>query len=293
MTRPRYPDFFLVGAAKSGTTSLFRYLAQHPSIFVPWKKEPHYFADPALHRGGGYRSLDAYLGLYRDCPPDVLAGDGSTSYLPSLGAASRIREVRPDAKILALLRNPVDRAYSHYWHQRVEFTEDLDFEEAIEDEARRIEQGLPYGFLYLRTGMYHEQLKRFFDAFGDRVRVHLHEDLQTDPEAVCRDVFTFLEVDPDHPLDTSRIYHRSGPVRSRLLGRLLARPLPGRRKLIRRWPGWMRSFRTRISQKNVTAPPPMDPETRARLTEVFRPEIERLEELLNRDLSGWRQPVLS
>lgn len=293
MTRPRYPDFFLVGAAKSGTTSLFRYLVQHPSIFIPRNKELHYFADLSVSRGGSYRTLDAYLRLFERCPDEVRAGDASTSYLPSPSAAARIREVRPDARILAVLRNPVDRAYSHYWHQRVGFREEATFEQALEEEPARIEAGLTYGFLYTRTGMYHEQLRRFTDAFGSRVRVYLFDDLRSDPAALCRDVFAFLEVDPDHPVDTSRVYLRSGPPRSSALGRLLVKPFPGRRWLVRKWPHRMRVLKQAVSQKNVTAPPPMDPETRARLTEVFRPDIERLEELLNRDLSGWRQPVLS
>ncbi|HKY60217.1 MAG TPA: sulfotransferase [Gemmatimonadota bacterium] len=284
---PRYPDFYLVGAAKSGTTSLFHYLAQHPSIFIPWKKEPHYFADPSVFSGGSHSTLESYLRLYEDCPREILAGDGSTSYLPSRSAAARIKEVRPEARILVILRNPVDRAYSHYWHQRVEFAERLSFEDAIKDEARRIEQGLPYGFLYLRTGMYFEQLRRFIDVFGANVRVHLYDDLRSDPGALCRDVFAFLEVDPGQHVDTGRMHHRSGPVRSRTLGRLLARPLPGRRKLVRRWPRWARTLRVRMSQRNVTAPPPMSADTRSMLTEVFRPDVERLQGLLGRDLSSW------
>lgn len=289
----RFPDFFLVGAAKSGTTSLFRYLVQHPSIFIPANKELHYFADLSVSRGGYYRTLEAYLRLYEGCPEEIRAGDGSTSYLPSPSAPGRIREVRPDARILILLRNPVDRAYSHYWHQRVGFRETLSFEDALEDEPGRIEAGLTYGFLYVRTGMYYEQVRRFVEAFGTRVRIYLFDDLRSDPAALCRDIFTFLEVDPGHPVDTSRIHLRSGPLRSSAFGRLLVRPFPGRRWLVRRWPHRMRAIKLGVSQKNVTRPPPMDPDTRNRLTEVFRPDVERLEDLLGRDLSRWVNPEVS
>ncbi|MGH7589624.1 MAG: sulfotransferase [Gemmatimonadota bacterium] len=289
-TGARYPDFFLVGAAKSGTTSLFRYLAQHPSIFVPWKKEPNYFADPTVHGGGEYNTLDAYLRLYQDCPRDVRAGDGSASYLPSRSSAARIKDVRPDARILVVLRNPVDRAYSHYWHQRVRFTEEMSFEDAIEDEPRRIEQGRPYGFLYVRTGLYHEQVARFVDLFGSQVRIHLFDDLRSDPDTLFRDVLSFLGVESEGPVDTARIHHRSGPLRSETLGRLVVMPFPGKRKLARRWPQRMRALKRAVTQRNVTRPPPMNPETRLRLTEIVRPDVERLQELLKRDLSAWLDP---
>ena len=289
-TGARYPDFFLVGAAKSGTTSLFRYLAQHPSIFVPWKKEPNYFADPTVHGGGEYSTLDAYLRLYQDCPHDVRAGDGSASYLPSRSSAARIKDARPDARILIILRNPVDRAYSHYWHQRVRFAEEMSFEDAIEDEPRRIEQGRPYGFLYVRTGLYHDQVARFVDLFGSQVRIHLFDDLRSDPDTLFRDVLSFLGVESEGPAGTARIHHRSGPLRSETLGRLMAIPFPGRRKLAQRWPQRMRALRRAVTQRNVTRPPPMNPETRLRLTEVVRPDVERLQELLKRDLSAWLDP---
>lgn len=289
-TGARYPDFYIVGAAKSGTTSLFRYLAQHPSIFVPWKKEPHYFADPSVHAGGEYCTLDAYLRLYQDCPRGVRAGDGSTSYLPSRSSAARIKEVRPDAKILVVLRNPVDRAYSHYWHQRVRFAEEMSFEDAIEDEPRRIERGIPYGFLYVRTGLYFEQVSRFVDVFGANVRIHLFDDLRSDRGTLCRDVLSFLEVEPERHMDTARVHHRSGPLRSQTLGRLLVMPFPGRRKLARRWPQRMKALKVAVSQRNVTRPPPMNPDTRLRLTEVVRPDVERLQDLLGRDLSAWLDP---
>lgn len=284
---PRFPDFYLVGAAKSGTTSLFRYLTQHPSIFIPREKELHYFADPSVSRGGSYRRPEAYLRLYENCPEDVRAGDASTSYLPSPSAAVNIREARPDARILAILRNPVERAYSHYWHQRTRFRERLSFEDAIEDEPRRIEAGLTYGFLYVRTGMYYEQVRRFTDRFGAHVQVHLFDDLRSDAAAVCRDTFAFLQVDSDHPVDTRRTYMSSGPLRSGALGRLLVRPFPGRRWLVRHWPHRMYLIKLAILRRNVTRPPAMNRETRLRLTETFRPDIERLALLLGRDLSGW------
>lgn len=287
---PRFPDFYIVGAAKSGTTSLFHYLRQHPSIFFPWVKELHYFADRSLPHGGRFRERESYLRMYESCPPGVLAGDASTSYLPSPTAALRIRSARPDARIIAVLRDPVDRAYSNYWNKRATLQEELSFEDALDDEPRRDQSGLTHGFLYVQTGLYYEQVKRFADAFGERFRVYLFDDLRSDAGALCRDILSFLDVDPDWSLDTSVVYYPSGLVRSRILGRLMVRPFPGRRWLVQRWGPHLRDLKGAVWRRNVRRPPPMNPVTRLRLIEIFRPDVERLGGFLGRDLSAWLDP---
>ena len=117
----REPDFFIVGAAKSGTTSLYSYVRQHPEVFLPSMKEPRFFVDPDYFGGDALghltqvRDLDEYLGLFAGAPECARVGEASPVYLYSRGTAERIRGFRPDASIVAILRNPVDRAYSHYW----------------------------------------------------------------------------------------------------------------------------------------------------------------------------------
>jgi hypothetical protein len=286
----RKPDFFLIGAAKAGTSSLFQYLTQHPRVFIPPIKEIHFFADQPPP--GKERTLEQYLELFRDCPEDVRAGDASTTSLHSLEAYRRIHEFRPDARIFAVLRNPIDRAYSWFWHNRRDFKEDLEtFEEALAAEPDRARAGL-LRFKYVEHGMYHRQLRPFFDAFGrDRVHVHLSEDLRRDPGAVCASIFSSLDID-NYPVDASGVYNRSGPPRSRTLSRLLFLPFPGRTRVLKRLPRLVRFARGKVVQFNVQSPPRMRPETRRRLAEVFREDVERLEELLERDLGHWlEQPA--
>lgn len=260
-------------------------MIQHPRVFIPSIKEIHFFADQPPP--GKERTLEQYLELFRECPEDVRAGDASTTSLHSLNAHRRIQEFRPDARIFAILRNPIDRAYSWYWHNRRDFKEDLEtFEEALAAEPDRTRAGLPR-FKYVEHGMYHRQLRPYFDAFGrDQVHVYLSEDLRRDPDVVCASIFSCLDLDA-HPVNTSRSYNRSGPPRSQALSRLLFLPFPGRKRVRKRLPGLVRFARGKVVQFNVQPPPLMRPETRRRLAEIFRDDVERLAELLERDLGHW------
>lgn len=283
----KIPEFFLVGAAKSGTSSLYMYLTQHPRVFVPPIKEPHFFSDfhhPALAH---IDTLDKYLALFDDCPENALAGDASTSYLYSRGAPRRIQALQPRARIMAILRNPIDRAYSFYWHNRRDFHEPLSFEDALEAEPGRIEERAGFASHYVRSGMYHDQVRNYIDTFGrDRVRVWLTEDLKDGAADVCREAFEFLGVEP-LAVDTGTVYNRSGPVRSRTLARLLFWKFPGRRRLGKAFPAVAKQMRWRLIQRNMGTPPPMRPETRERLVGVFREDVLKLQDVLGRDLSHW------
>lgn len=281
----RKPDFFIVGAAKAGTTSLFQYLTQHPSIFIPTIKEPHYFSEYYDSGAPVFHSIDDYLRLFDDCPDGALAGDASTSYLYSVDAARGIRKLQPEARIVAVLRNPVDRAYSLYWFNRRDLVEDLGFEEALEAEPERIRDNRHFRFHYVTSGKYSAQIQKYFDAFGrDAVRVYLFEDLKADAPALCRDIFRFLGVRADLPLETGGRFNPSGEPRSRLLSRLLTRQFPRLRRML---PKTAKMVKHRLTQVNVRTPPPMHPATRAMLVESFRPDVESLQALLGRDLSGW------
>lgn len=291
------PDFFLVGAPKSGTTSLFHYLVQHPSIFVP-VKEPRFFADfPPF---SAPRDMDEYLALYDPCPAGALAGDFSTWYLPSVHAARKINALNPAARIAMILRNPVDRAYSHYWFRcRVHppdavpdwVSETLSFEEALEAEERRIRDGCAMGFWYVNTGMYSEQVLRYLEHFpSDRVRVYLFEELVQDPKGLTRDFFAFLGVNPDHPISTEGVFNPAARYRSRALARVLQESFPGRSLLKRALSGRAHGLKLSLERLNAERPPAMLPETRARLIERFHPDLERLQKILGRDLSPWRSP---
>lgn len=285
MASPRVPDFFLVGAAKAGTTSLFSYLTQHPAVFIPSIKEPNFFSDYPKRE---FRTLESYLRLYSGCPADVMAGDASPSYLPSRSAASRIHALQPDARIMIMLRNPTDRAYSLYWQRRKWFSEELSFEDALAAEEERIKGGCTFGHRYVSTNLYCEQIERFRVAFGDElVQIYLFDDLQDDASAVCRSMFRFLGVDEDYPIRTEKVYSRTGPYRNPFLGRVLGGQFPGWALLRRVVPERMKWLKHGLVNRSIDRPPEMNSQTRAMLVETFRKDVEQLQAILNRDLSSW------
>lgn len=269
------PNFFLVGAAKSGTTTLYHALREHDDIYLPAVKEPHlyaYLADPATIGDLYPDEVEArrqYRELYRDVADERAVGDASTSSLLMRGAAQAIARDVPSARIIAILRHPVDRAYAHYRHFVAAGGEDVsDFAEAVRAEGARQAAGFPFTYQYFGWGRYSEQLRPFFDLFGrDRVQVHLYDDFTNDPEAVVRATFRFLDLDDSGafpPVGRSNAFPAAptANARSTWLGR--------RRAALMRRP-----------------PASLDPSLRAELTETFREEISQLEDLLGRDLSMW------
>ena len=268
------PNFFLVGAAKSGTTTLYAGLRAHPDVYMPALKEPHvyaYLASPstASHLYADEASARRRYGqLYDHVAGERAVGEGSTTNLVVPGAAELIARDAPTARIVAILRHPVDRAFSHFCHFVTAGGEDLDdFAEAVREEPSRKAAGYPFTYQYLGWSRYSGQLRPFFDLFGrERVLVHLYEDLCRDADQVVRSTLRFLGVDDTRPLPPVGRHNEVRP------------PAPrqgGLRRLLRRDP--------------VAPPrPTLDPGVRAELTASFADEISRLEDLLQRDLSPWR-----
>src|SRR5688572_12221195 len=202
-----FPNFLLIGAAKSGTTSLHSYLDQHPDVFMSRRKELQFFPwdnQPPEFRGPGddimitrqvitsveeYRSHFAAAGGYK------ARGESSPSYLYIPRAAERIRHHIPDAKLIAVLRHPADRAYSNYIMLRREGWEMLPLDQALAAEERRIRDGWGYAWHYLRRGSYGAQLELYLELFRrDQLKIYLYEDLQADVAGLAQDIFRFLEV---------------------------------------------------------------------------------------------------
>lgn len=289
------PSFFLVGAAKSGTTTLYHAMRHHSDIYLPEVKEPHvyaYLADPKavgpLYADEAAARKD-YRELYSDVGDQRAVGDASTSNLVVPGAAAAIAEDVPEAKIVVVLRHPVDRAFSHFRHFAVAGGEDLtNFADAVRAEASRQEEGFPFTYRYLGWSRYVEQLRPFFDLFGrERVLVHLYDDLSSDAEAVVRSTFRFLAVEADGPLapvgrSNEVIASTPVPVRPSSTGR----PRGVLRHLVKRLPKgrWEQA----MDATPVKPAPELDPAFRAELTEGFADEISQLEDLIGRDLSSWR-----
>jgi hypothetical protein len=208
-SQPPAPNFFIVGAAKSGTTSLLQYLRQHPDIFMPADialKEPSYYCDTY-----GVESYAAYLSLFfKDATTQKWIGEASTPYLTSPESARKIYDAVPDARIIILLRNPVDRAYSLWkWMHAYGYEPIGFFEEALEAEfysrkdnpdfMRKFQKGgstYYWDFLYFHSGLYFDQVKRYVDLFPKKhLAVIIFEEFIERPLQFVRDLYKFLGVD--------------------------------------------------------------------------------------------------
>lgn len=285
----RFPDFLIVGAPKCGTTSLKRYLQGHSAIYLP-EGEPHFFTYVAEGRPHwGVETVDEYADLFGEADPEQVWGEKSSWYLYSSTAAEQIEKFAPDTKCIVLLRHPVDRAYSH-WSFRVQNDwETLPFRNAIAAEEERIENGAFWGTHYMNAGRYHEQLLRFYDHLGsEQVLVLWFEDLVSDSEAVAREALSFLGVDPKGISDTEEAHNTTSFPRNQVLNRLRRSGLV--RKVARAFPDAVRSlFRDVYQSINMTERPLLDPRLRAELTSRLKPNIDRLQRLLDVDLSHWTE----
>jgi hypothetical protein len=295
------PDTFIVGAFKAGTTALYEYLGAHPAVFMSVPKEPMYFGQDLTPR---YRrmSQDEYLALFRAARDDQRAGEASPWYLYSASAASEIHDFNPGARIIVMLRNPVDVMYSQHAQLVFNRREDLaDFGEALAAEAdrragRRIPPGAirPEALYYRHSVRFAEQLRRYLQVFGkDQVHLVVFDDLVADARAVYAATVEFLGIDPSLEVDLSA----RNPTRQARSGRLqqvIFNPPPVLRGLVGRLRGLpvMHRLRDALVSANSThaVRRPMDPELRSRLTAEFAPQVAELGELIGRDLSAWSRP---
>jgi hypothetical protein len=294
----KVPDFWIVGHPKSGTTALYEMLRSHPEIYMPELKETLFFARE-LHPGIRPNdpqpdTLEEYLRLFAPARPDQRAGEASPSYLRSRTAAARIAEVQPQARIIAILREPADFLRSMHLELLKDHVEtEKDFRKAMaREERRRAEK--PVLWYSTERVEYSEQLRRYEEAFGaDRVLVLIYDDFRADNEATVRRVLRFLDVDSESPIEASeanrtvsvrspRMYEM---VRSVYLGRSpAARALNKAIKAVtsqRMRHGGLRELRSRVLYGK---PPRPDEELMLELRRRYKPHVVALSEHLGRDM---------
>lgn len=316
----RFPDFYLVGHQKCGTSALWLMLRQHPQIFVPRVKEPRYFAGDlrsALAPVGAANPLHSeagYLSLYADARPDQLAGDVSPQYLRSQTAAAAIAAARPDAKIVAIFREPADfirSLHEQMFSSKVEDQQDL--RRALElQPARREGRELPrachhpQSLQYTDHVRYSEQLARYREHFPlENIHLIVYDDLLADNEGAVRGLLAFLGVDEKVEFSVRRtnpVKAARSPRMHRIVGELRRarrRPesvSPAARMASavlpeRVFEGAMRSAWRRLAYAPSA---PADAALAAELRERFRGEVEGFGRLIDRDLLtlwGYRQPA--
>lgn len=311
----KLPTFIVVGANKGGTTSIYHYLKQHPEVFLSPIKEPHYFsrdidvrefkkefAHNKLQDIGKYVSGDMqqeyhaafirdeahYRSLFRKVRNEQAIGELSTSYLYSAVAATEIRSMIPDCRIIICLRNPIERAYSHYrmnlWTGN---SNEFDFYKALLEDYQHQPKVWGNAHLYIEIGMYYEQVKRYLDAFGrDKVKIIFSEDLKSNTEAVIRDLYAFIGVNPDFNPDITTRYNEVYTPKYKNLTWLLNKT--GIRPVMKRIsPTFMKKAVVRLLYKGKADKGQMSTEARAFLLEKLSPDVHALSELLQTDLTGW------
>lgn len=303
------PNFLIIGAAKSGTSSLFRYLESHPDVYMPDYKEPNFFAlvgRPVNFQGPGDDTtinlksvsiIDDYHNLFKGSDHFQCRGEASTLYLYAENAAENIFSLVPDMRLVCILRNPVDRAFSAYKHlkrDRREFAGS--FEEALELESERIEKNWEHLWHYVNQGYYYKQLSRYFSFFKrDQVMILLYEDLiRRNPDEIAKQLWAFLGL-KETVFSTRRVFNSSGEtiipflhdfiVKPNVIKKVLKIILPS--KLMKSAGFFLKRVNVRPDEDR------MDARTREKLIDIFESDILQLEGLIDKDLKHWlRKEVL-
>ncbi|WP_340110474.1 sulfotransferase [Pikeienuella sp. HZG-20] len=295
------PNYLIIGAAKAGTTSLRTYLDQHPEVFVTARGEPSFFAhegETLTFSGPGdedwadsfITDLGAYQSLFDGAEGYKAVGEISPRYLYFERAPERIAHHAPDARLIAILRHPVDRAYSHFLMNRSRGCEPAEtLSEAIDKEAERAVQGWGWDWRYVGAGLYHGQLERYYARFpGERIKVFLYEDLKR-PDAFFSELFTFLGVDPDFRPDTSVRHRTASHPKNYALQHLVKQESAAKAIFKRLVPKDARArARKWVASWNATTPERLAPEVRHDLFErYFAEDCRRLEPMIGRSLATW------
>jgi len=291
------PNFFIVGAPKAGTTALWTYLRQHPQIFMSTLKEPQFFASDIRGNQRNITNLPDYLELFRGAQQPAI-GEASTCYLGSPAAPREIKTFCQQARIIIMLRNPIDVMYAQHSECVFDGTEHIaDFRTALDSMETRVWRsgrcrGQPVQRLgYRELVKFSQQVRSFLEAFG-RPNVHIivYDDFAADSAEVYRSVLTFLGVSPSHECSFD-VVHANRTIRSSAIQDLLRHPP----NLVKRF---TRAFLTkrartglghRLNRINtrVVVRPMLDPEFRRRLETDFISEVQQLGHLVGRDLSSW------
>lgn len=308
------PTFLVIGAPKAGTTALYRYLAEHPEIGVSSPKEIRYFGNGDGKTWRRARNLEEYRRFFQPGDGEKAWGEASPQYLHwSADAAADIGETLPDVKLIVVLRDPSERAYSQYTLFHRSSIADLErvgieetragwaydvgtpegFSKAIRDLPRPVPVDGPFTDelrrLGLRESFYAHDLETYLRHFErEQLRIHLYEDLTADPVGTMQGIYGFLDVDPTFVPDAGRQYNVTRVAKSRRLDALLYEnqrvdrftgmlPRPLGKRVDRR----LRKLTTSAERR------PLTPADREVLIEIFRDDICRTGELLERDLSAW------
>lgn len=290
------PNFLIVGAPKCGTTSLHNYLDQHPDIFMSKVKEPKYFSSQILSfpfKGKNdnlvesqlCKTLKEYEAVFSTYKNEKLIGESSADNLYySEKVIPLIKSLLgSETKIIILLRNPVERAFSAYMHLKRDLREDKNtFNEALQVENKRIAKNYEFIWHYKRAGMYAKDVKHYLENF-DSVKVILSENLKENPAIILKETCEFLEINDEFEFSTLEKFNSSGEIKNQVFQRIVSSNTPFKREIGKLIP---KKIKEGIKSKNLkkNAIPSAD---KKMLSLHFKEDIQQLENILHKDLSNW------
>lgn len=299
MSKSDFPEFYVVGTAKAGTTTIWSNLKQHPDVFLVNDvkfKELGFFASDH-----GVKSKEDYLKFFKEAKPNQIAGEVCNSYLADLSCAQEIYNAAPNAKIIICLRDPISRAASlHRWMVQSGYEEVTDFEAALKEEEKRMKsedfcQNNPHGnyrnYLYKRSGLYYEQVKTYLTVFGKEQCLLLKfEDLKTAPDQFMKTICNFLGISDDFKFET-KISNASKELRFKGLQKFLRITLPKWRNKLGLPKGMLSKPVNWLIKKNIkkssTKKHMILEKTSAELNAFFKTDLQKLEELTGLELNSW------
>jgi len=277
------PNFFIVGTPKSGTTSLFHYLQEHPEVFLPELKEPHFFSCPEV-KNTYYKtkivdSKQEYLDLYQERESYKAVGDLSSSYLFNKETPKRIHQFNPYAKIIIVLRNPVERALSHYLmdvnlgYINVSLSKVINNKDTFKQHYQE----------YIELGFYEQQIRAYTKQFPDsQIKVVLSDTLYANTAETLKDIYSFINVSTTFITDFETVHNSYTVPRFKALKSLVQSD--GLKKMI---PSGLKSGLKSLIYKTNAEKPKLEVEKNL-LREIYKKSIVETETLINQDLSSWK-----
>jgi len=294
------PTFLLIGAGKSGTTSLFQYLCHHPDVYGTSPKEPRFFATQAnlppqlADAPWLVRTWEEYLSLFDGARPDQARGEASMAYLHSSGVVEGVRARIPDVRLLVILRHPAEAAWSHYLMSRRGGRGSRSLGQMIDEEPLepRVSPFENNDHALVRIRFYHDHLTRWLEVFpAEQLLVLLHDDLVSEPEALVRRAWAHIGVDPTAPIDARERHNVGSAPRSMGIHAFAARSGTAGRLVkgaLRHVPG-RRAVQDRVNRWNERPAPSLPDGVRQQLLDIYREDTTALEAMLGRDLSAWKR----
>lgn len=296
----KLPDFIIVGALKCGTTSLYHYLRQHSDIYMPIHKEPKFFGymeQPPQFNSADYKGaknitwrFEDYVRLFLTARDGQIIGEATPTYLNKYNdTIPHIKSIYgksyKNVKIIAILRNPVERSFSQYLFLRKLGTERLSFEKAIDAQTIENRKLKNPGFDYIGPGMYYKQVKGYLEEFN-HVKICFLEDLKS-PNDLVRDLFDFIGVDTDFKINTNSQFSVSGVPKNRLLVNIILKMSSSFKTMFpEKYRLQLVSLRDRVL-RNLLTKLKLDQAAKEKLLNIYSDDINKLQKLTNKDLSNW------